>query len=208
MTCRRALVPLTIAFALTLGACSASPSTPEVTPAPTAESTTTSTPTPTPTPTAVAEPDGTRDAPLELGQSRKVSDVSAWIVSLTGTTADGISQGQAAAEGESFVVGTFHIAIDGPALEAQEGGDDIANDGLDVRGSLRFEYVSVAGKSYDSTSGTACRTGNDLYQLGAVYSLDATIDGDECIAVPTAEVPGGLWRVSNMANESVWFVGN
>jgi hypothetical protein len=47
-----------------------------------------------------------------------------------------------------------------------------------------------------------------LYSQPAVYQDGATVTGDECVAVPADKVAGGLWRVANTANDSVWFAAS
>ena len=199
--------------ALFLAGCSGA-ATPEVTPSPnaktpevTAEPTTE--PEPEPTETEVAEPTGTRQAPLAPGEARKLSEESAWTVSLVATDLDAAPEMLAAneyltppAEGEAFVVGTFSILVDGESLAAQ--GLDVTNEGVDPWMSLSIEYVTASGTSYDTTAGSGCYTANMLYDQGTVYEGGVTVTGDECISMPAAEVEGGLWRISNSMNESVW----
>ncbi len=195
-----------------LGACSDDTSTPDVTRVATvnAESAPPVTPEPAPTTEAAVEVTaGTREAPLAVGEARKVSEVSAWTVALTAGTLDGAGAIRAAdeyapapAEGESFVVGTFSVTVDQAAIAEQ--GSDLANDGADPGMSLFFSFVAADGTSFDGTSGTSCYTSNMLYSQGAVYADGATVVGDVCVAVPTDKTAGGLWRVSNMVNEAVW----
>lgn len=199
-----------------LGGCGSTPASPEVTPAPQAATEAAQDVTPTPTPTPTVEPVvsvGTREAPLAIGEARKVSEVSAWTVSLTASNPDAAAAIQAAdpyatgpAEGETFVVGTFSVAVD--AAKIAEQGADLANEGASPGQSLTVTYVAADGTSYDATIGTTCYTQTMLYSQGAVFQDGATVTGDECVAVPSDKVPGGLWRVSNMANESVWFAGS
>jgi uncharacterized Zn-binding protein involved in type VI secretion len=202
-------------LALALVGCSSTDDAPEVTPAPAnAQEQQTETPTTTPTPTAEpAASVGTREAPLAIGESRKVSDESAWTVALTASNLDAAPAILAAdqyasgpAEGESFITGTFTITVDGAAIAAQ--GSDLANDGADPAMSLFMEYVAADGTSYDQTSGSMCNTQNSLWNQGAVFQDGASVSGDACIAIPTSAVQGGLWRVSNSVNDSVWFASS
>ena len=60
----------------------------------------------------------------------------------------------------------------------------------------------------DGTSGTGCYTDDMLHSQGSVYDDGAVVTGDICVAVPTDKVPGGLWRVSNSVNDSVWIASS
>ena len=205
---------VTGALALALAGCSAEPESPEVTPAPVAAAEKTPKVDPTPTPTA--EPVvsvGTRQAPLAIGEARKISEASAWTVSLTASNLDAAAAIAAAdeyapkpAEGEVFVTGTFAVTVD--AAKIAEQGADLANDGASPAQSVMVTYVAADGTSYDGMSGTSCYTTNMLYSQGAVFQDGAVVTGDQCIAVPADKVAGGLWRVSNLANDSIWFAAS
>lgn len=202
----------------TLVACSGG-TTPEVTPAPaspTPDATTDAAPTSAAEPSA-AEPatsTGTREAPLAIGEARKLSPASAWTVALQASNLDATDAILAAdeyaprpADGEAFIVGTFAITVDGGALAAQ--GVDVANAGVQPWQSLTFQYVAADGStSFDPFAGTMCSTGSDLYSQGSVFQDGAVVTGDVCIALPGDKVQGGLWRVSNSINDSVWIASN
>ncbi|RMI12517.1 hypothetical protein [Cellulomonas triticagri] len=196
---------------LAMSGCSAGSGEPEVTPAPAVASETAVAPAETPTPTVEpAVSVGTREAPLAIGEARKVSEASAWTVALNATNLDAAAAIQAADEhaqapaaGELFVTGSFTVTVDGAKIAEQ--GADLANDGASPGQSLTVTYVAADGTSYDGSSGTMCYTPSMLYSQGAVFQDGATVIGDQCVAVPADKVAGGLWRVSNLANESVWF---
>lgn len=210
-----------------LAACSGA-STPEVTtpaatsesPEPTqtvAEEATTEAATAEPTETATSEApaatSGSREAPMAIGETRKVVDGSAFTVGMTSSNLDAAEAISSAneyhddpADGETFIVGTVAITIDGEAIKAQ--GFEFENEGIDPYMALTFSYVAADGTSYDGTSGTTCFTGSPLYSQGALYSDGATQTGDLCFAVPSDKVAGGLWRIANGQNDSVWIASS
>lgn len=180
-------------------------STPEVTPAQTTESAATE----APTEEAPSATVGDREAPLALGEARKLSDESAWTVSLKESNLDAAESiltadewAERPADGEVFVVGTFEISVDAAMLEAQ--GVDLANDGVDPWMNTSIEFVTADGKGHDGRSGTMCFTQDMMYDQGMVYEDGASITGDVCLALPADQVDGGLWRVSNTINDNVW----
>ena len=198
------------AMILALTACTSEGGAPEVTPAPAAAESAESTPSPTPEAVTTV---GTRQAPLAIGEARRIADDSMWTVSLTSSNLDAWpaihAQDEYAvppADGETFVVGTFSVAADATAY-AEQGGD-MANDGAQPWGSLQFEYVSADGASFSGLTGTMCYTGNQLGAQGPVYEDGAVVTGDVCVAVPSDKVAGGLWRISNSVNDSVWIAAS
>ncbi|MEE6282911.1 hypothetical protein [Georgenia sp. MJ170] len=213
-----------VAFLLAIVALTgcAAESIPEVTPAPESEATTPVAATDdtaaaddveaeaeaeaeeTPEPTV-----GDREAPLAIGEARKLSNQSAWTVSLESSNLDAAEEILASdewadrpAEGEVFVVGTFTVSVDAEPLDAQ--GIDLANEGADPWASIFVEFVAADGRGYDGSSGTMCYTQNMLYEQGTLYEDGASVTGDTCIAVPDEQLDGGLWRISNMVNDNVW----
>lgn len=212
---RRPTIAIVLAtFALALAACSGD-SDPVVTPAPetvtvTEEPAEAPTLEPTETETEeVPERTGTRDAPLGLGETRKVVEGSAWTVGITASNLDALAvvlanneYAEQPAEGERFVVATLQVTVDQAAIEAQ--GFEMS-DGADPRFSLTVEYVAADGTSYGTgTGGTFCTTANDYLNTGVLYSDGAQSTGDVCVGVPADKIDGGLWRVSNGANDAVW----
>lgn len=219
---KAALAP--VALALVLAACSGD-SAPEVTPAPeTVTETVTSEPTEeateeaTETPEATEEPaeapaaTGTREAPLALGETRKVADGSAWTVGLTASNLDAAAAIRAAdeyaeqpKEGERFVLATLQVTVDQAAIEAQ---GFAMSDGADPRGSINVSYVAADGTSYETFGGSYCFSQNDFASsAGTLYADGASTAGDFCVVVPADKVDGGLWRVSNLQNDAVWISG-
>ncbi|MBE7698702.1 hypothetical protein H9623_00070 [Oerskovia sp. Sa1BUA8] len=151
---------------------------------------------------------GTREAPLAIGESRRLSDESAWTVQLNASNPDGAAVVAAENEylpgpvpGEAFLIGNFSVTVDADALAGQ--GIDLANEGAAAWAHVWFEYVAADGTSFDVTSGTMCFTNGALYNAGTLYA-DGTSTGDVCIAVPVDKLPGGLWRVANIQNDNVW----
>lgn len=190
-----------------LAAAGCSDSTPPVnTPSPLPVETATPTPTPTPTQATV----GSRENPLAIGESRQLTDASGWIVGITESIPDALPLVLADNEysdpppaGHRFIAATVAITINAENMAAQD--VDIANDGLDIYSSLEFEFVAADGTSYGEFGpvGT-CYTGNDLIDLGTVYSAEAPISGRVCMVVPEEKIDGGLWRIANFRNEAVW----
>lgn len=208
---RRRTIAAALALAATLAACSeGGGSVLAVTPSPPAATSGGAGVVSVPSPTRSsprAAPDGTRFAPLALGEARKISHSSAWTVSLVSRdVGDARTDGRAPADGEKFVSARFTVTVDASALPGQ--GIDIANDGVDPAASLTFTYVTAAGSPYDSSQGTGCPTDSPFSSLGSLHADGATAVGDVCVAVPADEAAGGVWRVSNSANEAVWFAGS
>lgn len=190
-------------------------STPEVTPAPESEATQSETEQAPeeseaePTEEPSASTTGTREAPLALGEARQISEESAWTVSVDSVNLDAAEDIRAnsewapePADGEVFVVATVTATVDADSISAQD--IDLANEGVDPAASIFVEFVTGSGRGYDGSSGSGCYTDNMLYEQGNVYEDGASATGDFCIAVPADEVEGGLWRLSNLVNDSVW----
>jgi len=207
------LVALVGAAALVLAGC-AGGGTPEVTPS---QETTAAevevTDEPSEEPAETEEPPapsvGTREAPLKIGEARKLADVSAWTVMLNSSNPDGATAIAAVdeyaprpAEGEAFLIGSFSVTVEAAAIAQQ--GYDLANEGADPWQSLFFEYVAADGTSYDGASGSMCYTPTMLYNAGTLYQDGATATGDICVALPADKIPGGLWRVANSQNDNLW----
>ncbi len=199
------------AVALLVGC--ASSNAPEVTPAPSpsASASVSEAPSPSPSPEPTADP-GSRDAPLALGETRLVAANSAFTVGVTASNLDAAAVIAAAdsyaprpAEGETFVLATVTASVSQAALAEQ--GLDLASEGARPGISLTVEYVSATGVSYTPFSGANyCYTTNDFVSTNAVYNDGQAVTGDVCVVVPTADVPGGLWRISNSENSAVWIV--
>jgi hypothetical protein len=192
--------------ALALTGC-AGHNSPEVTPSQSAPAQAAPAPSPTPEPTVPTS--GTRQAPLKIGESRKLSDESAWTVQLNASNPDGAAVIAAENEyapppaaGEAFLIGNFSVTVDAAALASQ--GIDLANEGADPAINLIFEYVAADGTSFDGISGTMCFTNGALHTAGTLYADGTTATGDVCLAVPAEKVPGGLWRVANVQNDNLW----
>lgn len=163
----------------------------------------------TPTPEPEANP-GDRDNPLALGETRLVSSSSAFEVGVTASNLDAAQSILAAdpyaappAEGQSFVVATVAITVHGDAAEAQ--GIDLESEGVAAGFAVSVEYVSASGVAYGEygNAGT-CYTQNMLISAPSVFADGQSISGDACIVMPSEDVAGGLWRISNSMNDGVW----
>src|SRR5699024_7558645 len=157
---------------------------------------------------ATEETTGTREAPLALGETRKISRASAWIVGIVESDLDAEDEIrdidpylEGPAEGERFVIATLSVSIDASALEDQ--GFDI-NEGVDPYMSIFLEYVGSDGRGYDESRGSMCFTDDPLSEVGAIYEDGVTVTGDICLSVPESAIDGGLWRISNLDNDAVW----
>lgn len=192
---------LALASALTLAACSRSANE-----APVVNARGGATASATPAPQVA----GTRDDPLHPGQSHLLVTGSAWTVALLDADLDAvvatpqaIPANRRPTAGETFVVGTFRLTISAPAVTAQ--GGDLATEGASAWQSLHYAYVGADGTAYDGTAGTPCATAAPLLLADPLWADGATATGDVCVAVPSAQVAGGWWRVSNGAGDALYF---
>jgi hypothetical protein len=177
--------------ALVFAGCSpATTAGPSVTPIPTSSASASATPTPT---RDVAE--GTRVNPLDVGESRKISPPSMWSVGAEAPTQVGVG----------YVVLPVRLDLDWDAARAQ--GVDPENEGADPWQSLYFSYVTAAGHSYDSNNFPDAEISNNLYDIGTVYPPTTSVSANVGIAVPDAEIAGGVWRVGNANDDAVFIVG-
>lgn len=149
---------------------------------------------PSPSATASeAEPEtepGTRESPLAVGEQRKLTDGSMWSVGAAAATQ----------VGAGYVVLPIHIGLDWDAAKAQgmqEG------DGTDPWTALLIEYVTAGGRSYD-TAETYVEVPNQIHEVGTVYPPLGEISTNYVVTLPDAEIPGGVWKVSNMNGDSVF----
>ncbi|WP_306232281.1 hypothetical protein [Agrococcus beijingensis] len=212
-----AALAATALAAIALVGCGASTppvNTPAATESAEAAATESPTPTPTPTPTEETPSEGSREAPLALGETRGLAEGSAWIVGITEANYDAFTAIRAEneyvaapPEGMRFITGVVSIGIVEENLVSQS--VDIANDGVEPWFSITTEYVGSDGKSYgESGTGDAyCYTSNDLASQGPIYDASVVTTGNVCMVVPEAALAGGIWRISNQVNEAVWIEG-
>jgi len=196
-----ALAGLPLAMVLTLSACS--PDEPVVvTDTPSAvENAAPSTSTPTPT---VEEANGSREKPIPAGGTAKHSEDSVWIFSVGASDSDGGPEVMnenpynTIADGNTLVLAPVHISIEPDAS---------VPDGADPWGSFTVSYVTASGNSYGPCDVVLPAPG-DLSALGAMYA-GAQADFMACASVPSADVSGGLWRVTSTVDSSasVFFSG-
>ncbi|MFL1999512.1 hypothetical protein [Microbacterium sp. A1-JK] len=193
---KKAFQGASFALVITLGltACTATP-TLEVTTAPpvAVESTPTPTPTLEPTPEAVR---GTRANPLAVAESRKISEASMWTVGASSATE----------VNDGYVVLPVSIGIDWAAYEQQviESGETVENPSADPWVSLRFEFVTAAGRSFTTMDNYSVNIEDELYKIGAVYPPADAVSGRVAISVPADQVAGGTWVVQNSAGEQLF----
>lgn len=192
---------LSLAIVLTLSACS--PDEPVVvrgTPS-SSESVVPSAPTPSPT---VEAAEGTREKPIPAGGTAKHSDDSVWVYSVGASDPDGGPEVMnenpynTIAEGNTLVLAPVHISVEADAS---------VPDGADPWASFTVSYVTASGNSYGPCD-VALPNPGDLSALGAMYA-GAQADFLACASVPSADVIGGLWRVTSKldSSASVFFAG-
>lgn len=152
---------------------------------------------PTATATAPVEADGTRTNPLGVGESRKVAVGSMWTVAAEAATV----------VGDGYVVLPLRLEIDWDAAVAN--GIDPDSAGVDPWQSLSFNYVTAAGRSYNTNDGFEARppVPPELYEVGAVYPPTDSLSANVAITVPSDQVAGGVWRVSNVNDDAVFIGG-
>lgn len=178
-----AIVALSGALVLTACSAPASPPVETIEPKPT-ESASTS-----PTEEPAAET-GTRESPLAIGEQRKIGSDSMWSVGAEAATQ----------VGAGYVVLPLHLSMDWEAAKAQ---GMVDGDGVDPWSSLIIEYVTAAGRSYD-TADQYIEIPNQLYEIGTVYEPLAEVSANFVVTLPDAEISGGLWRISNSVGDNVF----
>jgi hypothetical protein len=155
------------------------------------------TPSATPTPTVEAER-GTRQNPLAVGESRKISEESMWTVGASAPTE--IHDG--------YVVLPLTLGLDWAAgvAQAEALGQPWSpeDEGVDAYGSLRVEFVSAGGRSFTTMDNYEVTIPNSFYQVGTVYPPADQITANHAISVPADEIEGGLWVLRNGAGDSVF----
>ncbi|MFC4614437.1 hypothetical protein GXP71_07995 [Cellulomonas sp. H30R-01] len=183
-----------------------------VTPAPTSQS-----PEPEESPIETATPvveaaRGSRANPLTPGESRKISDESAFTVSGGATTFDAWPTVQAEnqfntppADGRSYIMFPLSVAIDWPTIQKQAADDGSTTDGgFSAQYSLTVAFVGTDGISYGSNEADYCGViPNDWMSVNPVFD-SATVTGNVCVSAPTQVIPGGTWVVSNVVNDAVF----
>lgn len=163
--------------------------------------------TPSETPAPVAAEAGTRDNPVPSSTPAKHSDDSMWKYSFGATVTDAWPAitaenqfNQPAPEGSTYITVPVHVmAEDIPAAAA----------GADPWASFKVEYVTAGGNTFgDQTCAVVLPAPGAIHDLGMMYG-GAEADFLACAAVPTADIPGGTWKVSSMIDASfnVFFVG-
>lgn len=159
-------------------------------------------PNPTPSPTASgsaqAEP-GTRENPLAIGETIRLSPSSAWSVGATGATESG----------DGYVVLPLRILIDWDAIRAQlsaEGQDPASADalGIDPWASLRVRYIGPSGRSYDRWETASADVPNQLWDVGTVYPPADDLTVNVVVTVPADDIAGGVWTVLNTGGDAVF----
>ena len=185
-----------IAIAMTLTACAGSPVL-EVTTAPPATDTAEETETSRPTPEPEGDP-GTRQSPLAVGEARKISAESMWVVSASAPTE----------VHDGYVVLPLNLGLDWEASRAQVENAGQAwtldQDGIDPLTSLIVEFVTSEGRAYNTMDNFDVTIPNELWRVGTVYPPLESVSANVAVSVPAAEVEGGTWVVKNLNGDSVF----
>jgi len=164
----------------------------------TAESIPDPSPTPSVSESAEATP-GTRANPLEVGETIRLADGSAWSVGATAATE----------VGDGYVVLPMRILIDWDAIRdqlAEEGQDPADADtlGIDPWASLVVRYIGASGRSYELFENAAADVPNQLWSIGTVYPPAEDLTANVAVSVPAEEIDGGVWTVLNTGGDAVF----
>jgi hypothetical protein len=178
---------------LALAGCSGGESTPKVgTMAPSDSSAA--------TPTAVEQSGaerGTRANPLAIGEVRQIAEDSMWTVGAEGPTQ----------VHDGFAVLPLRLNLNWEIAQAnvdeEASGTSVEDTGADPWQSLTIEYVTAAGKSYNTMDSYA-DVDNMLFDVGTLYPPAESVSANVAVSVPAAEVPGGVWVVKNYGGYSVF----
>lgn len=153
---------------------------------------------------APTEPDGTRERPYLAGTKARLAADSVWTVGFQPANTDAAAlviaenEFNAVVEGRSMVMSEATFDVNGDTAQ------DLT-DGANILWSLTFEYVTTGGVSYGSGADDSCGVvPNDYYNIGTLYA-GAAASGNICVQVPTAEVSGGLWSVTNNQGDKLFF---
>lgn len=137
---------------------------------------------------------GTREAPLAVGEQRKLSPDSMWSLGAEGPSV----------VGAGYIVLPLHIGVDWAAATAQ---GVAAGDGVEPWGSLQIEYVTTGGRSYN-TADTYVELANQLYEVGTIYEPLSEVSTNYVVTLPDAEIAGGVWKVSNSRGDNVFIAAS
>lgn len=200
---RSAVTPLLLAAAVALSGCApAGPVVDDADPVETSKDESTPTPTPTPTPDA---PLGSRSNPVPSGTAAQHSPDSMWKYTVGATNPNAWAEitatnefNEPPGEGNSYITVPVHVqALENPA----------AANGADPWASFKIEYVTAAGNTARPCAAVLPAPGS-LDAVGTMYG-GAEADFLGCAIVPTADIPGGTWRVGSQidATSAAFFAG-
>lgn len=153
---------------------------------------------------AATEPVGTRANAYLANTKALLGPTSVWTVGFQTTNLDASVPIMAENEFNEVVAGRSFVMV--PVnIDVQENGGQTMPDGAEIWGSLSFEFVSAAGVAYGQGSDDYCGViPNALSDMGTVYS-GASIVANVCAQVPSDQIAGGLWSVSNSVGEKLFF---
>lgn len=142
------------------------------------------------------EPDGSRAKPYAAGTKALLSKGSIWTVGFQPATLDATAIVTGENPYNEIVEGSTPVLAPVTLDVKENGGQDIS-EGVDLMSSLTFEFVTASGRAYGSSGNSYCGViPDDLTQIGTLYS-GATATGNVCAQVPTGDIAGGEWSVSN-----------
>lgn len=111
----------------------------------------------------------------------------------------------ASAVGAGYTVLPLHLELDWDAAKAQGMPD---GEGVDPMGSLTIEYVTTGGRSYDWDEIGVLEVTNRLADVGMLYPPAASVDANYVVTLPDAEIPGGVWKVTNSNGDSLFLASS
>ncbi|MHA6695614.1 hypothetical protein [Homoserinimonas sp. A520] len=149
------------------------------------------------------EPDGSRAKPYLAGTKSLLAEGSIWTVGFQPSNLDSAAIVMAENQFNELLPG--HSAVMAPiTIDVLESGGQDISDGVDPFYSLTFEFVSDAGRSYGEGATSCGVIPSDFYDIGNLFS-GATASANVCAQVPADEVEGGLWSVTNMQGDKLFF---
>jgi hypothetical protein len=150
------------------------------------------------------EPDGSRERPYLAGTKARLADDSVWTVGFQPANTDAAAAVIAENEYNEVVEGRSMVMAEA-SFEVNGDTDQDLTDGANILWSLTFEYVTPGGVSYGTGTDDSCgEVPNDYFNIGTLYA-GATAAGNVCVQVPTADVAGGLWSVTNGQGDKLFF---
>ena len=158
-----------------------------------------------PKPKAVStEPDGSRAHPYLAGTKALLAKGSVFTIGFQPSNlnaSDAVmkeNQFNKIIDGHSPVLAPVTVSI------SDGGGQDLSG-GVDIWTNLTFEFVTAAGRSYGDSGSSNCGVyPSQMSDVGTLY-VGATAEANVCAQVPSDQIAGGAWAVSNGKGEKLFF---